>query len=236
MAGAIGIDAGARLGRQQQHPQRQGFALHRQAAQRLVDFALHRVPGGEVEDLVDRARQRLERGKEHANRLAHAGRCLGHERPAVVQRRGDGGHQLRLPIGDAGVRKGQAIEHRVAALQVGALLRHPVLVVLHARAQFGFERLHRGHGGELRFATLVDVVVAQPQGQLIEPLGAAVERAIGAQLRPVQRGVIGGDAVHRPAMGLDLVEGRGVGVQTVDTPTQVQAVDHALNRHLGGIG
>ena len=57
--------------------------------------------------------------------ISLAGLGLPDDRRAAgvpLQRRGDGGHQLRLPLGDAGVRKCQAIEHRVAALQVGAEL------------------------------------------------------------------------------------------------------------------
>ncbi len=252
MAGPAGILAGLVPSGEFQHPQRRGLGIRAADArafgvracggsvvatkggQRIqgqpAPRRLHGQEGHAVEPL---ARHGLEQWKQGAEGLADAGGRLDQQAAAGAGGLVDGLRQVALAGTKARVGKGELAERPVTPLAMPGLLRGPgqeaAALGREEGLQFGGARLAGQHG----LAAGGDVQVDQRQRQRRQATLGTQQRAIDADLRPVQGALVVGHALQPATMGLDLLQPARRGVEAVGATSHRQALEDGGKRQLG---
>ena len=177
--------------------------------------AAGRLGGQEVQLVQLLARHRLELREQRAHRLADARGRLRQQR--ATQDRGlvDVLRELTLAGAEVRVRERQRGERRIARDAVRRLLRGPgqeaLALLLEEGAQVG------GGAGldQQRLVLRVDVVVDERHVQPGKAALRAQQCAVAPGLRPVQRAPVLRHGMQVAAVGLDLLQATGVGVEPV---------------------
>ena len=228
VAGFVGMLAGLVARHQLQHAQAGCGQLLHGVQRELAARGL----GGEEEDLVQPLRRRgLQQREQGAQRLANAGGRLRQQAAAaargVVDRRG----QCALAGAELAVREAQGLQLHITRRAVRQLLPRPDEETAALLGEEGLQLGGRAVFGEDRFLLAGDIEIDQGQFDALQPALGAQQRAVDAQLRPVQGAVRGGLAVEPALVGLDLFESLALGIKAIGAAAHQQFFERAAEAH-----
>jgi hypothetical protein len=141
--------------------------------------------------------------------------------------------QVALAGPERRLRKGQRLQRPVAGLAVAGLLPRPAQEGLAALRQHVLQFVGTEDLPQFDLGLARDIDVHQRQRDLGQLAGAAEQRAVGLQLRPVQLPAVLGDLVRVPADGLDLFQAAPPRVVAVGTAAHAQRAAGGFQRDLG---
>ncbi len=232
MAGFIGVLAGLVAGNQFQYPQRKWRIAWRQAAQGIQRQAPPRSLGGEEEQLVQLlAGKGLQRRKKRGQRLADAGRRLGHQVGAGTDGLVHRFRQLALAGTEFTIGEPKGVQRLIAAGAMRHFLLGPVDEALALHLEKGTQRFGREGLDDCRFLLRDDVVVNQGDAQRWQAAGLAQQPAVHLRLRPVQLTMVVRLTGEVAPVGLDLFQAVCCRVVAIRAATYLQVAVVAFQRH-----